>query len=60
MNKLMEGSQISNTDNYHFLIRLAFVSVWFCNLSPTGLLVALLGLITYYGVSKYFLLRMYR
>lgn len=60
VNKLWEGYEISNGDNYQYVARVLFITIWFAHSAPLGVIFSLAGLGFDYWVGKYLLLRVYR
>lgn len=60
VNKLWEGYEISNADNYQYIFRVLVVTTWFAHCAPFGVVLSLLGLLCDYWIGKYLLLRYYK
>ena len=57
VNRLWEGYEISNADNYQYLFRILVVTAWFAACAPFGVVISLIGLFADYWIGKYLLLR---
>jgi hypothetical protein len=60
VNKLWEGHEISNGDNYQYAARILFITVWFAHAAPLGVIFSLVGLFCDYWIGKALLLRTYK
>jgi hypothetical protein len=60
VNKLFEGHEVSNGDNYQYLARILFVTVWYAHAAPLGVVFSLVGLASDYWIAKAMLLRVYK
>ena len=60
MNKLWEGYEISNADNYQYIYRILIITTWYAHSAPLGVVFSLIGLCLDYWIGKYLLLRVYR
>lgn len=60
INKLWEGHEISNADNYQYITRVLFVTTWFASVAPVGVLISLIGIILDYWISKVLLVKIYK
>ena len=60
MNKLWEGYEISNADNYQYIYRILIITTWYAHSAPLGVILSLIGLSFDYWIGRYLLLRVYR
>ena len=60
MNKLWEGHQIQNADNYQYITRVLFITTWFASVAPLGVFISLIGIILDYWISKILLSKVYK
>jgi len=60
MNKLWEGHEISNADNYQYITRVLFITTWFSTVAPVGVFFSIIALILDYWISKVLLVRYYK
>lgn len=60
VHKLWEGHEISNGDNYQYVARILFITVWFAHAAPLGVTFSLVGLFSDYWIGKTLLLRTYK
>ena len=60
VNKLWEGHEISNPDNYQYITRVLFITTWFATVAPMGVLASLVALGIDYWISKWLLVRYYK
>ncbi|CAD8108585.1 unnamed protein product [Paramecium sonneborni] len=56
-NKLFEGPQVSFYDQYAYLCKTTWLTLFFAPIIPISILFGLIGLILYYWIQKYLLLR---
>ncbi|CAD8076135.1 unnamed protein product [Paramecium primaurelia] len=56
-NKLFEGPQVQFYDQYSYLCKTTWLTLFFAPLIPISILFGLIGLILYYWIQKYLLLR---
>ncbi len=57
VNRLFEGPEATNADNYQYMYRMLFISVWFASIAPLGVLITLIMMVIDYWITKYLLLR---
>lgn len=60
IHRLWEGHEISNADNYQYIIRVLFITVWFANIAPLGVLFSLLGMLFDYWIIKFLFIKVYK
>lgn len=60
VNKLWQGHQISNADNYQYITRVLFVTTWFASVAPVGVFLSLVGFALDFWISKILLVKVYK
>ncbi|CAD8126002.1 unnamed protein product [Paramecium sonneborni] len=56
-NQLFEGPQVSFYDQYSYLCKTTWLTLFFAPITPISILFGLIGLILYYWIQKYLLFR---
>lgn len=60
MNKLYEGHEISNGDNYQYLARILIIPIWFAYAAPMGVVISFVGMLADYWIGKILLIKFYK